>query len=106
MKHRLLIPLMIAVVLSSCVHDSPFRTEQYFQAMGREGEFVLTVNTRSWNILEGVLPAAVLERTDRLSHPMRSLPSLMAMPERLLIQTERSRSPREILSYRELRRSM
>lgn len=72
MKHRLLIPLLIAIVLSSCVHDSPFRTEQYFQAMGREGEFVLTVNTRSWNILDGVLPAAVLERTDRLSVALES----------------------------------
>ncbi len=44
---RILFVLLITLLLSSCVHHSPFREEYYFQALGREGEVVVTADGES-----------------------------------------------------------
>ena len=61
------------MVLTSCVHRSPFVDEQYFQAMGSPGEIVMTVDTRSPEKLPSAFSvqdssfATLLSRIDRLS---------------------------------------
>ena len=63
----------VTMVLTSCVHRSPFVEEQYFQAMGAPGEIVVTVDTRAPEKLPGSFSvqdssfATLLSRIDRLS---------------------------------------
>ena len=67
MMKKLLSIALIALILASCVHESPFRSEYYFQAMGRSGEIVITVDTRESGILSGFLPDEIHGRADRIS---------------------------------------
>ena len=67
MMKKLLFIAVLAFVLASCVHESPFRSEYYFQAMGRSGEIVITVDTRESGILSGFLPGEIHGRADRIS---------------------------------------
>ena len=67
MMKKLLSIALIALILASCVHESPFRSEYYFQAMGRSGEIVITVDTRESGILSGLLPEEIHGRADRIS---------------------------------------
>ena len=43
----LLLPLILLVLLTGCVHNSPFTDsgEYFFQAMGKDGEIVVTADT-------------------------------------------------------------
>ena len=65
MTRRLLPILILMLVLTSCMHQSPFRSEYYFQAMGREGDIVITVNDCS--LLSGFLPDEIIGRAERIS---------------------------------------
>ena len=65
MTRRLLPILILMLVLTSCMHQSPFRSEYYFQAMGREGDIVITVNDSS--LLSGFLPDEIIGRAVRIS---------------------------------------
>ena len=67
MIRKLLSIAMLAMVLASCVHESPFRSEYYFQAMGRSGEIVITADTRNSGILSGLVPEEIYGRSDRIS---------------------------------------
>lgn len=44
-KGLVLLPLLMTVVLTGCVHHSPFEEDYYFQAMGRDSEIVVTADT-------------------------------------------------------------
>lgn len=65
MTRRLLPILILMLVLTSCMHQSPFRSEYYFQAMGREGDIVIAVNDCS--LLSGFLPDEIIGRAERIS---------------------------------------
>ena len=67
MIRKLLSIAMLAMVLASCVHESPFRSEYYFQALGRSGEIVITADTRNSGILSGLVPEEIYGRSDRIS---------------------------------------
>lgn len=74
MKKILLPVILTALVLTGCVHKSPFQEEYYFQAMGSDSEIVLTadlgqVKTLNPEIVgstDGLL-RELIERADRLS---------------------------------------
>ena len=60
--------LAIAVAFTGCVHHSPFQSEYYFQAMGRDGEIVVTADAsrvKEGNAELGSNP--VMERTERIN---------------------------------------
>ena len=43
-KRAVLLPIVLLLLLTSCVTKMPYGYRQYFQAMGLDGEFVITVN--------------------------------------------------------------
>lgn len=46
MKRLALLAIAIVLLLCSCVTRSPYKEEQYFQAMGLDGQFVFTINAQ------------------------------------------------------------
>lgn len=72
-KIKTLVVVALVLVLSSCVHRTPYVDEYYFQALGDPGQIVVTVDTTD----PGRLPLdtkdpgqtffSLLERVDRLS---------------------------------------
>ncbi len=69
MKRHLLFLAALLVLLSSCVTRGPVGDEQYFQAMGLDGEFVITVNADLLDVDQYVNTddKAVSYLTDRMS---------------------------------------
>lgn len=67
MKKLLLLPLLI-IAFSSCVHKSPFETSYYYEALGRPGELVVTVDAVKAKD-SGVLDSSneLIKRADRIS---------------------------------------
>lgn len=66
---KALIFLLACILFSSCVHHSPFEGEKYFQAMGRDSEIVMTMDTRKVKD-SGAISVPdneVFERSERLS---------------------------------------
>ena len=71
MRKSLIILLLSALVLSGCVHHSPYTSEYYFQAMGDEGELVVTLDAES--IKDSSLDVesnVILDRSERISVAM------------------------------------
>ncbi len=71
---RILPFVFISLLLSSCVHHSPFREEYYFQALGREGEVVVTADGESIKkgdadeiVSSGVKDNAIVKKADRIT---------------------------------------
>lgn len=71
---KLLFLLLSIISLTGCVHHSPFTEEYLFQAMGADGEIVLTADVNALKQKEGALVGFddgvmkdLKERTDRLS---------------------------------------
>lgn len=73
MKKGLLLLLIALIVLTGCTHKSPYVSPYYFQAMGDEGEIVITldankIKSESPSLLEDMnLPSIITDRTDRVS---------------------------------------
>ena len=70
MRKSLIILLLSVLVLSGCVHHSPYTSEYYFQAMGDEGELVVTLDAES--IKDSSLDVesnVILDRSERISVP-------------------------------------
>lgn len=44
MKRAALTALSIAIILTGCVHHTPFKDEYYFQSLGKSGEMVVTAD--------------------------------------------------------------
>ena len=74
-KRVLLLPLILLVLLTGCVHNSPFTGsgEYFFQAMGKDGEIVVTADTERLKesmpaVLEtGTVLDELFDRSTRLS---------------------------------------
>ncbi|MBC8555130.1 MAG: hypothetical protein H8D23_36420 [Candidatus Brocadiales bacterium] len=47
--------IFAALFLAGCVHKTPFQEESYFSSLGREGEFVITVNLEDSGALKDKL---------------------------------------------------
>ena len=59
------------LILSGCVHHSPFLSEYYFQAMGDDGELVMTMDASSLKESSLCIPSnEILDRSDRISIAM------------------------------------
>ena len=59
------------LILSGCVHHSPFLSEYYFQAMGDDGELVMTMDASSLKESSLSIPSnEILDRSDRISIAM------------------------------------
>lgn len=73
MKKAVLALLAFSLILSSCVHKSPFETEYYFQALGEDNELVVTADAVK---LKESYPSfssdAVIGRADRISLSLTS----------------------------------
>ncbi len=54
---RLLLSFLVLVLLTGCVHHTPFTTEYFYQALGESGEIVMTADTE--RIKEGELDGVV-----------------------------------------------
>lgn len=74
MKKLLPVTLLVVLLLTGCVHHSPFTEEYLFQAMGADGEIVVTADVAALKSQDGGLVgfddgllAELKERTDRLS---------------------------------------
>lgn len=71
MRRELAVIALLSVILSSCVHHSPFVKEYYFQAMGDDGELVMTMDATSLKDSTLSIPEnAILDRSDRISVAM------------------------------------
>ena len=69
MRKFLLIALT-ALLLASCVYQSPFKEEALFSSMGGDGDVVVTIDARrvKEGALSSILPSSVLiDRSDRIS---------------------------------------
>lgn len=67
---KLLLSILIAVLLSSCVYRSPFEDGELFSSMGGEGDLVVTVDLEKAREegLSSLIPQSVItDRSDRLS---------------------------------------
>ena len=73
MKRYVFPILVLVLLLASCVHQTPFKSEYYFQAMGESSELVVTADVKK---LEGtsldVLPKdgigkTLIDRADRIN---------------------------------------
>ena len=67
---KLLLSILIAVLLSSCVYRSPFEDGELFSSMGGEGDLVVTVDLEKVREegLSSLIPQSVItDRSDRLS---------------------------------------
>ena len=70
MRRSFLIVAIAILALTGCVHHTPFEEEYYFQAMGEEGELVVTADLdkiRGSNKLNAVPTNAIIDRADRVS---------------------------------------
>ena len=45
-KYIFFLLILITILVTGCAHRTPFQEEPYFSALGREGEFVITVNLK------------------------------------------------------------
>lgn len=71
MRRYLFLTVISILVLSGCVHHSPFLSEYYFQAMGDAGELVMTMDASSLKESSLDIPEnAILERSERISVAM------------------------------------
>lgn len=50
-NNLLFLVILIIFMVTGCVHKTPFQEEPYFSALGREGEFVITVNLEKSSVL-------------------------------------------------------
>lgn len=73
-KRYFIVLLSLALVLSSCVHHTPFEEEYYFQALGESSELVVTADVKKVenSSLQEVLPTdglgkTIVDRADRLN---------------------------------------
>lgn len=73
-RRYLILVLAFALLLSSCVHHTPFEDEYYFQALGDSSELVVTadVNKMENSSLSEVLPTeglwkTIVDRADRVN---------------------------------------
>ena len=56
---KVLLPVFILILLTSCVHHTPFTSEYFYQALGESGEIVMTADTEK--IKDGELDGIVDE---------------------------------------------
>ena len=54
---KVLLSVLVLVLLTGCVHHTPFTTEYFYQALGESGEIVMTADTE--RIKEGELDGVV-----------------------------------------------
>ena len=54
---KVLLSVLTLVLLTGCVHHTPFTTEYFYQALGESGEIVMTADTE--RIKEGELDGVV-----------------------------------------------
>lgn len=60
--------IFLVLIITGCVHHSPFDSEYFFQAMGKEAEVVVTVDASALKEEKSELNEnAVFARTDRVS---------------------------------------
>lgn len=72
MKRFLVIPFLV-LILASCVHRSPFETSYYYEALGRPGELVVTVDAAKAKDA-GVLDPSneLVKRAERVSFALEA----------------------------------
>ncbi len=67
---KILLAILIAVTLSSCVYRSPFEDGELFSLMGGDGDLVVTVDlkrAREDGLSSLIPPSVITERSDRIS---------------------------------------
>lgn len=71
MRRKVLLAFAAALMITGCVHHSPFLSEYYFQAMGYDGELVMTVDAEALKNSSVSIPSnEILDRSERISVAM------------------------------------
>lgn len=71
MRRKVLLAFAAALMITGCVHHSPFLSEYYFQAMGDDGELVMTVDADALKKSSVSIPSnEILDRSERISVAM------------------------------------
>lgn len=71
MRRKVLLAFAAALMITGCVHHSPFLSEYYFQAMGDDGELVMTLDAEALKNSSVSIPSnEILDRSERISVAM------------------------------------
>lgn len=71
MRRKVLLAFAAALMFTGCVHHSPFLSEYYFQAMGDDGELVMTLDAEALKNSSVSIPSnEILDRSERISVAM------------------------------------
>lgn len=71
MRRKVLLAFVAALMITGCVHHSPFLSEYYFQAMGDDGELVMTLDAEALKNSSVSIPSnEILDRSERISVAM------------------------------------